>query len=629
MPRPPPAPVMTATRPSNRISLTGSPPRSAVDGNGRTDGGGRHHSRRTARGGKAARAGLRRRAVGGSLGARERRDGPRAAEPSAGGQRRAAGPGFASTLARHGLAPLRRAASDDAPGERRQALRPRLPPLPRRGGPEAQRERWTRARRRACSSCSRASPQLATLDLTGGAPELCAQFRPLVAGARALGREVIDRCNLTVLLSRARTTPRSSWRAHGVRVVASLPCYTRGERRRSSAGAASSRAASRRCGGSNALGYGAAGLAARARPRLQPARRVLPPDAGDARGALPRGAARAASASSSTGSSRSPTCRSSASPTRSRATGARGRVHGAARRTTSIRRRVPELMCRHLVSVGWDGELYDCDFNQMLELPLGGRRAQRLGGRRASRRSRASRSRRARTASAAPPAPARAAAARSREAARSIALARARARSRCVCVGRAAGRALRRPSRRGWRGSGLRARSSSSSRYARGGRRLRARLAADARRRRDLRRRRAARSTSSSRRRSARRSPSWSRATSRAASIEKRLAGNPRFAAIDRAIGAEGRKIVFLLRLSPAFPFSLLNYALGLTRVRFADYADRVGRHAAGHAALRVLGQARRRRRGARGRRRGREGRRLLRAARRRTRSRRSPSRCS
>jgi uncharacterized membrane protein YdjX (TVP38/TMEM64 family) len=54
--------------------------------------------------------------------------------------------------------------------------------------------------------------------------------------------------------------------------------------------------------------------------------------------------------------------------------------------------------------------------------------------------------------------------------------------------------------------------------------------------------------------------------------IERRLAGNARFAAIDRAVGAEGRKIVFLLRLSPVFPFNVLNYALGLTRVRFVDY---------------------------------------------------------
>lgn len=54
--------------------------------------------------------------------------------------------------------------------------------------------------------------------------------------------------------------------------------------------------------------------------------------------------------------------------------------------------------------------------------------------------------------------------------------------------------------------------------------------------------------------------------------VEKRIAGNRRFAAIDRAIGHEGRKIVFLLRLSPVFPFTLLNYALGLTKVRLFDY---------------------------------------------------------
>lgn len=56
------------------------------------------------------------------------------------------------------------------------------------------------------------------------------------------------------------------------------------------------------------------------------------------------------------------------------------------------------------------------------------------------------------------------------------------------------------------------------------------------------------------------------------AAVERRLEGNERFAAIDRAVGAQGRRIVFLLRLSPVFPFNLLNYALGLTRVRFADY---------------------------------------------------------
>ncbi len=54
--------------------------------------------------------------------------------------------------------------------------------------------------------------------------------------------------------------------------------------------------------------------------------------------------------------------------------------------------------------------------------------------------------------------------------------------------------------------------------------------------------------------------------------FERALAGNERFRAIDRAIGRDGRRIVFLLRLSPVFPFNLLNYGLGLTTVRFRDY---------------------------------------------------------
>ncbi len=54
--------------------------------------------------------------------------------------------------------------------------------------------------------------------------------------------------------------------------------------------------------------------------------------------------------------------------------------------------------------------------------------------------------------------------------------------------------------------------------------------------------------------------------------IEKRVAAEPRFAAIDRAVGREGFKIVLLLRLTPVVPFVLLNYALGLTRVSLGDY---------------------------------------------------------
>jgi len=55
--------------------------------------------------------------------------------------------------------------------------------------------------------------------------------------------------------------------------------------------------------------------------------------------------------------------------------------------------------------------------------------------------------------------------------------------------------------------------------------------------------------------------------------IAKKVEGNAKFAAIDRAVGREGFKIVLLTRLSPVFPFNLLNYGYGLTKVKFAHYA--------------------------------------------------------
>ena len=55
--------------------------------------------------------------------------------------------------------------------------------------------------------------------------------------------------------------------------------------------------------------------------------------------------------------------------------------------------------------------------------------------------------------------------------------------------------------------------------------------------------------------------------------VAEKVAQNSRFAAIDAAVGEEGFKIVLLTRLSPVFPFNLLNYALGLTRVSFRSYA--------------------------------------------------------
>ncbi len=71
------------------------------------------------------------------------------------------------------------------------------------------------------------NPGLDTLDLTGGAPEMNPHFRELVRGARALGRRVMDRCNLTILFREGQEGTAAFLAEQGVDVVASLPCYTK------------------------------------------------------------------------------------------------------------------------------------------------------------------------------------------------------------------------------------------------------------------------------------------------------------------------------------------------------------------------------------------------------------------
>src|SRR5512140_331469 len=68
---------------------------------------------------------------------------------------------------------------------------------------------------------------IGTLDVTGGAPELNPHFRRLVAAARRRGAAVIDRCNLTILEEPGHEDLAEFLAAHQVRVVASLPCYSR------------------------------------------------------------------------------------------------------------------------------------------------------------------------------------------------------------------------------------------------------------------------------------------------------------------------------------------------------------------------------------------------------------------
>src|SRR5947209_7138153 len=98
----------------------------------------------------------------------------------------------------------------------------------------------------------------ATLDITGGAPELHPQFRSLVSRARRLGKHVIDRCNLTILQEPGQDDLAAFLAAEQVEIIASLPCYTLElvERQRGAGVYERSIAALRTL---NALGYGQPG----------------------------------------------------------------------------------------------------------------------------------------------------------------------------------------------------------------------------------------------------------------------------------------------------------------------------------------------------------------------------------
>lgn len=213
-----------------------------------------------------------------------------------------------------------------------------------------------------------ANPSLATLDVTGGAPELHPLFRELVAGARALGRRVIDRCNLTVLLEPGQEETAAFLAGHEVAIVASLPCYEAEnvDRQRGRGVHAKSLEALRRL---NALGYGRSAGRLRLDLVYNPLGPTLPPDQGtlEARYRHELDARHGIAFDQLLALANLPIARFAADLAR------QGRhdeylsllAHHFNPAT------LPGLMCRHLVSVAWDGTLHDCDFDQMLGLPLG------------------------------------------------------------------------------------------------------------------------------------------------------------------------------------------------------------------------------------------------------------------
>ncbi len=213
-------------------------------------------------------------------------------------------------------------------------------------------------------------PGITTVDFTGGAPELNPHFRWLVEQVTGMGRHVIDRCNLTVLSEPGTDDVAEFLAERDVEIIASLPCYSEDnvEKQRGHGVFARSIAALRRL---NALGYGSGG-ARKLNLVYNPNGAFLPPDQA---GLEARYKTELANSFEIT-FDRLFTITNLPIARYADALDAQGKFNEymSLLVTHFNPQAVSGVMCRSLISVGWDGALYDCDFNQMLELPLGSAR---------------------------------------------------------------------------------------------------------------------------------------------------------------------------------------------------------------------------------------------------------------
>jgi radical SAM/Cys-rich protein len=206
-----------------------------------------------------------------------------------------------------------------------------------------------------------------TLDITGGAPELHPRFRELVARARELGVHVIDRCNLNVLLEPGQDDLAAFLARQRVEVTASLPCYTEElvDRQRGKGVYEKSIRALRRL---NALGYGAAGSGLELNLVYNPQGPSLPPPQEQLESDYKRvlGERFGVVFNRLFTLANMPIQRfGSTLVSKGQFNDYMSLLHEAHRDEN-----LEAVMCRTLVSVDWQGYVYDCDFNQMLDLPL-------------------------------------------------------------------------------------------------------------------------------------------------------------------------------------------------------------------------------------------------------------------
>ena len=207
---------------------------------------------------------------------------------------------------------------------------------------------------------------IATLDITGGAPELNANFRRLVSGARKFGAKVMDRCNLTILSAPGQEGLAAFLAANHVEVVASMPCYLQDnvERQR---GKGVFDGSIRGLKTLNAHGYGRD-------PKLtlnlvyNPQGPSLPPP----QAALEVDYKRVLGASYGIVFNKLFVLANMPIQRFGTMLINRGEFDGYLQllQDAHLDANLDGVMCRNLISVDWRGYVYDCDFNQMLDLPL-------------------------------------------------------------------------------------------------------------------------------------------------------------------------------------------------------------------------------------------------------------------
>lgn len=211
------------------------------------------------------------------------------------------------------------------------------------------------------------SSAIETLDLTGGAPELNPNFEYLVLAIRELGRRVIDRCNLTVLFEPGMSGLLEFFTTNRVELVCSLPCYTAEivDRQRGLGVFDKSIEALRML---TECGYGRPGSGLRLDLVYNPADDSLPPQQTKLEAEYREQLAEnfGIRFDSLLTITNMPIKRFAEQLARS------GRLDAYMALLVQHFNpaTVDDLMCRDLVSVGWEGTLYDCDFNQMLESPI-------------------------------------------------------------------------------------------------------------------------------------------------------------------------------------------------------------------------------------------------------------------